>query len=180
MAVWCTCRAQGVSRLQIHGPSCLGDQIDGCYHCRRRVLATGLGNPPVIRVSTSCSVQFGSRPNRKPDPLCLGGGCYPDQTEPCGFLAGFYRKQSLIFANSALWLQLSIWVMIISQFDIYVNDAVLHALLPLILHFVIQSIFVELLWNDAKNWVFFAVTQRILIGSQTGEQEAEEHATLHL
>jgi hypothetical protein len=42
-----------------------------------------------------------------------------------------------IFANSEVWLQLSICVVIISQYDIYVKDAVLDALSPLILQFPI-------------------------------------------
>ena len=84
------------------------------------------------------------------------------------------------FANSELWLQLSIWVLIISQYDIYLKDVVLHALSLPTLYFAIISIFVELLWNNTNNWAFFAVTQRILTGSQNGDQEVKEYATLHL
>ena len=37
------------------------------------MLATGLGNPAAVRVCTGKTVQFGSRPNQKPNPVLLGG-----------------------------------------------------------------------------------------------------------
>ena len=52
--------------------------------------------------------------------------------------------------NSELWLQLSIWVLIVSQYDIYINDTVLHALSPPIPHFVIQTVFVMSLQKTAQ------------------------------
>ena len=85
-----------------------------------------------------------------------------------------------IFTNSELWLQWSIWVLIVSQDDKYLRDAVLDALSPHILQFVIQSLLVELLWNNVNYWVFFKVTQWILIGSQIEEWEVKKHLTLHL
>jgi len=42
------------------------------------VLATGAGNPPVVRVWPTRTGRFGSRPVQKPDPLTLGGP-NPDQ-----------------------------------------------------------------------------------------------------
>jgi len=41
--------------------------------------------------------------------------------------------------------------MIVSQYDIYVKDAVLDALSPPILQCAIRSLFVELLWNKADD-----------------------------
>jgi len=98
----------------------------------------------------------------------------------CAALNLLYFGQFHNFANSKPLLQLSIWVLIISQYDIYVNNAVLDAISPHILHIAIWSIVVELLWNNDENWVFFAMTQQILIGLQRGEQEVKEHANLHL
>jgi len=51
-------------------------------------------------------VWFQTRPKTRP--ALSWRVCYPDRTYTRSFLAGFYLQQSLIFANSALWLQLSI------------------------------------------------------------------------
>jgi len=93
---------------------------------------------------------------------------------PCFF------GQFHIFANWEHWLQLSIWVLIISQYSIYVKDAVFDALLPPILQCAIQSLFIELLWHYAKNEAFFTVTRRMLIISQIEQLEVKEHLKLHL
>jgi len=66
-------------------------------------------------------------------------------------LAGFCIQQSLIFVNSELWLQLGFWVLIVSQEVLYVKYAVLGVLSPPGLRFAIWAIFVESLWNNAKN-----------------------------
>jgi hypothetical protein len=60
-------------------------------------------------------------------------------------------QQSFIFPNSELWLQLNIQLVIVSQYDIYVKDAVLDALSPPIVHFAMRSLLVELLLNNAEN-----------------------------
>ena len=52
----CTCENHNRASLEIH-----------------LVLATGLGNPPAVRVWTAKTSRFGSRPVQKPDPLTLGG-----------------------------------------------------------------------------------------------------------
>jgi hypothetical protein len=69
---------------------------------------------------------------------------------------------------------------IVSQYDVYVTDAGLDALLPPILQFAIQSQLVELLSNNAEYSVIFEATQRILIGLQIGELEVKEHLKLSL
>jgi hypothetical protein len=69
---------------------------------------------------------------------------------------------------------------IVSQYDIYVKDAVLDALSPPNRQFVIRLLFVEWLRNNAENYAFFEATQRIVIGSQIGEWEVKEHLKLHL
>jgi len=69
---------------------------------------------------------------------------------------------------------------IVSQYDIYVKDAVFDALSPPILQFAIQSLFTELLSDNAKIFVFFQATQRIVIISQIEEWEVKEHQKLHL
>jgi hypothetical protein len=49
------------------------------------VLATGPGNPPVVRVMTGGSVQFGSRTGHKPEPLGLAGFVTQTGHKPAGF-----------------------------------------------------------------------------------------------
>jgi len=61
------------------------------------------------------------------------------------FSAQFYIKQSLIIANSELRLQWSIWVLIVSQFDVYVKDALLNAVSPPAVQFAIRLRSIELL-----------------------------------
>jgi hypothetical protein len=70
---------------------------------------------------------------------------------------------STFFVNSAVWLQLSIWVVIVSQYDIYAKEAVVDALSRPILQFTIQILFVELLRNKVDNSAFFEATQQIVI-----------------
>ena len=75
---------------------------------------------------------------------------------------------------------ISISVLIISHYDIYIKDAILHALSPPIFQFAIGSIFVE---SGQKmpdfQWCSTA-TQRILIGLQLWEKGLKVHAKLHL
>ena len=50
------------------------------------VLATGLGNPPAVRLWTGKTVRFGSRPVQKPDPELIGGPNpfpYPSTRDIC-------------------------------------------------------------------------------------------------
>jgi len=61
--------------------------------------------------------------------------------------------------------------MIVSQYDIYVKIAVLHALSPPLLHFAIQSIFIVSLQKTPNFQGFLTATQRILVGSESGQEE---------
>jgi len=84
--------------------------------------------------------------------LAPSGQCwYPDLTSTRSFLAGFIILQSLIFTNSELWLQLTIPVFIVSQYNIYLKDAVIDALSPPILQVAMRSLFIELLCNNADD-----------------------------
>jgi len=84
------------------------------------------------------------------------------------------------FANSGLWLQLSIWVLIVSQYDIYVKHTILHALSPPIVQFVIQSLFIKSFRKTPNFLHYFTATQWIVIRSQFGEWKVKEHLKLHL
>jgi len=99
------------------------------------LLATGLGNLPAVRVLTSGLVRFGSRPGEKPDLLCLGGFVTLAAVPLVPFLH--------------LSLKLSIWVLIVSWHDQYVDCAFLAALSLPAVKFGIGPIFVELLQNNA-------------------------------
>jgi len=81
--------------------------------------------------------------------------------------------------NSDLSLQLSISVVIVSQYDIYVKNAVLDGLSPPVLKFAIQSIFVEPLRKIHILQSNFPETQQISIGSQIDEREVKAHPKLH-
>jgi len=91
------------------------------------------------------------------------------------FFGRFHR-----FANSKLRLQLSIWVLIVSQYDIYQKDAVLDAPPPPIPQFAIQSLFVESFRTMHNFWCTFTATQGIVIRSPIREWEVKEHRQLHL
>jgi len=58
------------------------------YWSIRLVLATGPGNLPVVRFLASRSVQFGSRPGQKPNPLCLGRFVTQTGHKPAGYWPG--------------------------------------------------------------------------------------------
>jgi hypothetical protein len=119
------------------------------------VFATDLGNPPVVRVLTSGSVQFSSRPGPNPNPLLSWRG----GTRPGHRTANIWPGYNLnVVPNSwfqQLWLQLSIWVLIVQWHEQYVDCAELWALSPPAFRFVIWLIFVELLWNKGQFWEKF-------------------------
>jgi hypothetical protein len=89
---------------------------------------------------------------------------------------GWFHK----FINSELWLQLSIWVLIVSQYNIYLKDAVLDAVSPRSLQFAFRSLFGELLGKNGRIYLLFEATQRLVTGSHIGEWVAQEHVKLHL
>jgi hypothetical protein len=107
------------------------------------VFATGLGNPPVVRVLTCGSVRFGSRTGQKPEPLW----CWRVVTRPghrtAGIWPGWNQTAVPNIRFVQLWLKLSISVLIVSRHDWYVNCAVLAPLLPPAFRFAIGLIFVE-------------------------------------
>jgi len=70
--------------------------------------------------------------------------------------------------------------MILSHYDVYVEDAVLDALSPPILQCAIRSLFVVLLQKSPNCQGYFTATQQIVIVSHIGEWEVKEHLKLHL
>jgi hypothetical protein len=84
-----------------------------------------------------------------------------------------------IFANWELCLQLSIWVLIISQNHINIYNSVLDSHSLSFLIFVIRSILIKLLQKRHNFQHYVTVTNQILLTLQTGEWEAKEHTKLH-
>jgi hypothetical protein len=68
----------------------------------------------------------------------------------------------------------------LSQYDIYVTDAVLDALSPPILQFAIRSIFVVSLHKTLDFRPSFTATKQLVIKSHTGEWEVKKHPKQHL
>ena len=91
------------------------------YKQQLLVLAMGLGNLPAVRVLASGSVRFGSLPNQKPDPLCLGGFVTWTGHKPAGFWPGWNRTTVPTLQFVHICLQLSIWVLIVSWHDQFVE-----------------------------------------------------------
>jgi len=113
------------------------------------VLPTGPGNPPLVRFLPGGSVQFGSRPGQKPNPLCLGRVVTQTGNRNAGFWPGWNRTMVRTIRFLQLWFQTSIWVLIVSWHGEYVDCADLCARSPPASRFAIRPIFVELLWNNA-------------------------------
>ena len=67
-----------------------------------------------------------------------------------------------------------------SQYDICINDAVLHVLSHFNLPFVIESIFVVALQKTDNFCRYFTATQRTLIRLQCGKLWVREHAIQHV
>jgi len=112
------------------------------------VLATGPGNPPAVGVLTGGSFRFSFRPSQKPDPLCLGGFVTRTGHRTAGIWLGWNRTAVPNIWFLLLWLQLSIWVLIVSWHSQYVNCSALAPLSPPLFKFAIWLIFVEWLWNN--------------------------------
>ena len=98
-----------------------------------------------------------------------------NHTQNLHLMAGYCILSSPIFANWEHWLSSSIWVLIISQFNIYVHYAVLNASSPPSLQCPFRSIFVDSSYKNNYIWACFPVTRQILITSQNGELEGKEH-----
>ena len=117
-----------------------------CSYCQPRVRVTcqQCWNGPEKR--------FSSVPDMSKKPNCsVLAGLVPGADINPQFLAGFIILEILNFPNWDHGLQLSIWVVIVSQYHIYVKDAPRDPRSPPILQFAIWSLFVELLWNYADN-----------------------------
>jgi len=114
----------------------------------RIVLATGPGNLPAARVLTCGSVSFGPRPGQKPDLLCLGGFVTWTWHWTAGIWLGCNQTAVPNIRFLLLWLQWSIWVVIVSRHSQYVNCSALAPLSSPAFKCGIQQIFVECLWNN--------------------------------
>jgi hypothetical protein len=102
-------------------------------------------------------------PHEKPTPACY----------PAGFTCPRSNQQQMFS------LQLSIWVLIVLRYDVYVKDAVSGALSPPGLRFVIWLIFGESLWITRDFLRNFIAIQWIFIGLKIGDREVKEHLKLH-
>jgi len=93
--------------------------------CRGLVLATGQGNPPVVRVSTAKTGRFGSRTDQKPDPQTPGG----PNPDPCPSTRGFRRVwldpsvpiSGSAFRVSHLWSHSDMLLLIVKYWPWYVT-----------------------------------------------------------
>jgi hypothetical protein len=120
------------------------------------VLAMGPCNPPVVWVLTCGSVRFGSRIDQKPEPQLTWRVVTLPGHRAVGIWPVWNRTADPNIQFLQQWLQLSIWVLIISWHDRYVNCADLAPLWPPAFKFAIGLIFVEWLWNKGDFWVNFA------------------------
>jgi len=121
-------------------------------HGLQVVLASGPGHLPAVWVLTSGLVWFGSRPGQKPDPLSLGGCVTHTRHRTAGILLAWNRTAVPNILFLLLWLQSSIWVLIVSCHSQYVNWSALTPLSPPALKLAIQLIFVGWLWNNCWFW----------------------------
>jgi len=107
-------------------------------------------------------------PHEKPGPLLLG------RVPP----------ENRVLASPAFALQSSILVLIVSQDDLYVNDAALGDVLPAGLQFFnVSNISCVAIANQQFGCdceCYLIVTQRILIGVQIGTQGLKDHQNLGL
>ena len=119
-------------------------------------LATGQGNPPVVRVRNGKTVWFGLRPVQKPDLLWLGGVVKRTGHRTVGLWLGWNCTADWTFRFLQLWQQLSFLVLIISWHNEYADCAALIALSPSAFRFAIRLIIVKWFWNMGKYFKKFA------------------------
>jgi len=97
------------------------------------VLATVPGSPAAVR-----------RLNRT---RWSSPGCYPETGVPTVFGDGLELDRGSILWFLQLWLQLSIWVLIVSRHDQFADREVLAPLSPPAVRFAIGPKFIESLWK---------------------------------
>lgn len=92
---------------------------------------------------------------------------------------GFFCRLH-IFTNWECFPQLSFWVIIILQYDIYVQDAGLDTLSPPVLQFAIQSLFIVSFGETLNFRRYSTANQWIVIRSRIGQWEVRAHLKLHI
>jgi len=102
-----------------------------------------------------------------------------DCKQKCSCLAGRCIQLRLIFTNSELWLSLSISVLIVLKYNIYINYTGLDAVPTPVPQVSIWSIFVESLRKEANLWCYFTATNGVLIRLQIAERGLKEYSKLH-
>jgi len=113
---------QVAARLVPDPPRCsqaFGRHPQACRQCSQLVLATGPGDPPAVRVVTSSSVCFGSKPGPKLQPQMTWKVVTLTWCRTVGIRQDSNQTAVPTFRFLQLWLQLSIWVLIISWHDQY-------------------------------------------------------------
>jgi len=116
----------------------------------RIVLATGPGNPPVLRLLTCGSVRFRLQTRPKTRPAWSWPGCYQDRTSTHGCLAQLYPDRGSVLPFLQLWLQISNGVLIVSWHDQYVDCTELTARLPPTFRLAIRPIVTDWVWKNAQ------------------------------
>jgi hypothetical protein len=111
------------------------------------VLAMCPGNSSAVMVLTGGLVWFGFRPSQKPDLLCHGRFVTQTGHRTAGIWPGWDRTAVPNIRFLPLYLQLGIWVLIISWHSQYVNHSALATISPPAFKFAIRLIFVEWLLN---------------------------------
>jgi len=112
------------------------------------VLATGPWNPPAVLGLSSGSVRFGSRPGENPNRLCLGRCVTWTGNRTVGIWPGWNQTNVPNIRFLQLWLQLSIWVLIISCHGQYLNCSSFAARSPPAFKYAIRPILFESLCNQ--------------------------------
>jgi len=95
---------------------------------------------------------------------------------------GLFYHQKPNISTQKLWLQLSIWVLIVSWHDQYVDCAVLTAVSPPTFRFLIRPLVLKSLSKtpliSCNRCFYLTATQRISVGSQICKREVKERLEL--
>jgi len=106
--------------------------------CQQRIQICGLVLVLALNQTRTSGTDFTLLKNQSSPNPCFFGRCY-------------------IFTYLDPWLQLIIWIVIIPQYETYINYAMLDDLSPPILQYTIQSIFIESQWIRPIFRRYFAV-----------------------